>query len=207
MRSRYQNRQSWRLLAKQCVREAKLALDEKRERVAELRNDQQRLTLESQRLGAVMARLDDDVQLAMRGSDETLARAAIRKLLPLREADRRLAARLVTLRDEEKRIVERLAVQEQEFEILRARLQAELAAGGVEGGADTFESPVVTDDDVELELLRRKEHDAREATKGVELRWEREVSFCLLRSRDPRVQDHFADVSLLRGLHGSPPAS
>jgi phage shock protein A len=145
-----------RLLAKQILRDARLALDGKRARIAELQRDQQRLTFESKRLAVVMTRLDEDVALALEGNNDDLARAAVRKLLPLREADRRLRARLVILRDEETRSAERVGVQEQELEVLKARLQAELAAESVEVSEEGFERPVITDDDVELELLRRR---------------------------------------------------
>lgn len=146
-----------RLLAKQLVRDAKVALDAKRTRIAELRSHQERLTQESKRLVAVMARLDEDVALAMERRNDELARAAIRKLLPLREADRRLNARLVTVHDEESRSIERLALQEQELEILKTRLQAELAAEAAGRTEESFERPVITEDDVELELLRRRQ--------------------------------------------------
>lgn len=161
-----------RLLAKQLVRDAKLALDAKRTRIAELRSHQERLTRESKRLAAVMSRLDEDVALAMERGNDELARAAIRKLLPLREADRRLNARFVTLRDEESRSVERLALQEQELEILKTRLQAELAAEAAGRTDESFERPVITEDDVELELLRRRQASgppaAEDTRQGVE---------------------------------------
>jgi len=144
-----------RLLAKQILRDAKLALDAKRARISELRRDQERLTQESKRIAAVMARVDQDVSLAMEDGKEDLARAAIRKLLPLRETERRLSSRLVALGEDEARATERLAVQEQEYEILKARLQAELVADATQS-EEPFERLVITDDDVELELLRRR---------------------------------------------------
>jgi phage shock protein A len=147
-----------RLLAKQHLREAKLALDAKRAHIAELRNDQQRLTLDGKRLAALSARANDDVDLALRGDQDDLARAAIRRLLPLREAERRVGARLHALREEESRLAERLAIQEHELEILRTRVQADLAT--LECGDaldDPFESRTITDDDVDIELLRRRQ--------------------------------------------------
>lgn len=145
-----------RLLAKQCIREAKFALDSKRAHIASLRNDQQRLTREAARLGAVMGRVDQDVDLALGRGQAQLARAAIRKLLPLRDAGRQLAVRIEQLQHEEERLQQRLAVQEQEFEILKTRLEADLTAAEVTGdAAGGFERPAVTEEDVELELLRR----------------------------------------------------
>lgn len=151
-----------RLLAKQILRDAQLALESKRGRIAELQRGQQRLTAEQKRLAAVMARVDDDVTLAMAGENQDLARAAIRKLLPLRETDRRLTSRLAALHEEESRASERLVVQEQEFETLKTRLQAELAAEGTRSD-EPFERIVITDDDVELELLRRRRAASNEA--------------------------------------------
>ena len=145
-----------RLLAKQCLRDAQLALEGKRAHIASLENDQRRLTLETVRLGAVMSRIDQDVDLALARGQDDLARAAIRKLLPLKEAGRRLSEKLGELREEEQRGKERLAIQEQELEIVKTRLGAELTAAEVNGGVEGLERPVVTEDDVELELLRRR---------------------------------------------------
>jgi phage shock protein A len=146
-----------RLLAKQFVREAKLSLESKRAHIAELEENQHKLTLEGKRLAVLMERINQDVELAVRDGKDDLARAAIRRLLPLREAERRLLARIATLRDEQSRLTQRLALQEQEFEILTTRLQAELATFELRGQpADSFDNPIITDDDVELELLRRR---------------------------------------------------
>jgi phage shock protein A len=161
-----------RLLAKQLLRDAKLALDSKRARIAQLQGEQQRLALETKRLAAVMARVDQDVALAMQSGDDELSRSAIRKLLPLREADRRLHARMVVLREEESRSAERLAVQERDFEILKARVHAELAIPSSSAGDESCERPLITEDDVELELLRRRQSTDASAspqpTRGLE---------------------------------------
>jgi phage shock protein A len=155
-----------RLLAKQLLREAKLALDSKRAQIAQLQNEQQRLVFESKRLATVIARVDQDVVLAMQSGDDELSRAAIRKLLPLREADRALNARMVVLREEQARSTERLALQQREFEILKARLHAELAISSTSADHEAFERPVITEDDVELELLRRRQ--STDASAGSE---------------------------------------
>jgi len=162
-----------RLLAKQYLREAELALDSKRELIADITERQRRLMLEAKRIGELTARLDADVELAVSGGQQDLARAAIRKLLPLREAERRSSERLVTLKDEAAGASERLAAQEQQFEILKARLCAELAQlETTTPGEDGFRNPVVTEDDVELELLRRQRgacsHDGQAIQKGAE---------------------------------------
>ncbi len=146
-----------RLLGKQLLRDARIALDEKRAELADLKNQQRRLEVESKRLLAVIARLDQEVTFAMDSREEDLARAAIRKLLPLREAHRRLSDRLVTLRDEEARSSARIDEQERELEVLKARLSAELSLSQNERADEGFERQVITEDDVELELLRRRQ--------------------------------------------------
>jgi phage shock protein A len=154
-----------RLLAKQLVRDARNALDAKQTRLGELRAEEQRLVQEHKRLTAVMDRVEADVRLAMQEPDDALARGAIRKLLPLREAGRRLDERLATVREETTLLAERLAVQESELEVLRTRLSAELALAVDLGSSDdSFDRAVITEDDVELELLRRR--GARTAAEG-----------------------------------------
>jgi phage shock protein A len=155
-----------RLLAKQHLREAKLALDGKRAHIAELQSAGQRLAQDGKRLAALSARANEDVELALRGDQDDLARAAVRRLLPLREAERRVEARGQALREEEARLTERLAIQEHELEILRARLQADIAALACgEASDDPLDSRAITDDDVEIELLRRRQSLTSEARR------------------------------------------
>ncbi|HSJ99538.1 MAG TPA: PspA/IM30 family protein, partial [Myxococcota bacterium] len=72
------------LLLKQAVRDAELELLQKRARVDALRQEEERVRERAARCGAALTALDEDVELALAGGREELARFAIRRLLPLR---------------------------------------------------------------------------------------------------------------------------
>ena len=149
------------LLAKQCLREAELELDRKRAQRDALRERSRRLASEAERLEARCSTLDADVELALGGGKEELARFSVRKLLPLQRAAGEARARIETLEGEGRRLEATLAEQEAQLDEMRQRVRSLLAAEQT-GRAEACEAPPsVADEDVELELLRR-----RAATEG-----------------------------------------
>jgi len=145
------------LLLKQYVREAEIELNQKRARLEALRQEEQRLREELGRGEEELRALDEDVGLALRGEKDDLARFAIRRLLPRRSAVTALRAALEERVRQAGALAERLQEQEAQFEALRARVRAELARGA--GAVDLpgwMAEPVVADEEVELELMRRR---------------------------------------------------
>lgn len=152
------------LLLEQTLRDAELDLLEKRARVDALAQEEERVRLRAARCGAAAAALDEDVELALAGGREELARFAIRKLLPLRAERAALEREAASLAASCAAQAERLAAQEDELEELRARVRARLAEGPSCG--DPPDAPPPVDEaEVELELLRRR-GPAREAGGG-----------------------------------------
>jgi len=153
------------LLLKQSLREAELALLEKRARIAALAEEEARGCSRAERCRVEIVRLDEDVALALAGGREELARFAIRRLLPLREERAALEREAASLAASRGGLAERLEAQETELEELRARVRARLAQGD-EGTAraGAFGPPPVDDAEVELELLRRRGPAANEET-------------------------------------------
>ena len=153
------------LLLKQALRDAELDLLEKRARVDALAHEEERVRERAARCGAAIAALDEDVELALAGDREELARFAIRRLLPLREERAALEREAASLAASRGGLAERLEAQETELEELRARVRARLAQGD-EGTAraGAFGPPPVDDAEVELELLRRRGPAANEET-------------------------------------------
>lgn len=145
-----------RLLLRQCLREAELELDRKRARVAALAAEQKRLTAESERHESERAAADADVDLALADDNDELARFAVRRLLPLREALARLSERRARVAEERQAVGERLDEQERRLEELKSSVRAHLAAMPEEGAGSSAPGPSVGDEDVELELLRRR---------------------------------------------------
>jgi len=146
------------LLVKQHLREAELELTRKRARAEALEEEERRLGDEADRLEAQVARLDEDVELALGGGKDELARFALRRLLPLREAARARRTRIGELREDRVRLLERLEAQEAELDALRSRARARLAAIESREPDSTrpFAGAAVADEEVELELLRRR---------------------------------------------------
>jgi phage shock protein A len=152
-------------LLKQYLREAELELDRKRAQFEALRDEEARSAESLARREEENRALDEDIALALAGGKEDLARFAIRRLLPRRNEAKVLAARLVTLEKESQALGERLAEQEQKFEALRTRVRAELArATELDPPGGWLAEPAVADEEVELELMRRR--GAREGERS-----------------------------------------
>ena len=146
------------LLLKQCVREAEIALNHKRARLEVVRDEAKRLRDALAGTEGQTRMLDEDVTLALSGGKEALARFAARRLLAQQRVAETLRAQLTTRGDEERALAERVEVQQAQFESLRARVRAELAqrTEAAESGA-CAPDPAVADEEVELELLRRRQ--------------------------------------------------
>lgn len=141
------------LLLKQHLREAELELIQKRARLDGLNAEDERLTKALERRTAEVVALDEDVVLALDGGKDELARFAIRRLLPKRREQEALEAARVQVRDARTRLAAKLEAQESEFQELRERVQARLSEE--RSVADVPDTPSITDEEVELELLRR----------------------------------------------------
>jgi phage shock protein A len=145
------------LLLKQYVREAEIDLYRKRAELEALRDEEKRLREAQARREEEARALDEDVTLALAGGKDDLARFAIRRLLPRRSEAKAAAARLHELGERSRTIAERLAEQEGQFESLRARVRAELARESELGPSCGWQGePIVADEEVELELMRRR---------------------------------------------------
>lgn len=148
------------LLAKQHLREAELELDRKRAQVDALAEESRRLGDEVVRFESQIAGLDEDVELALAGGKEELARFTIRKLLPLRRAAESARRRIGELDEERERLAGKLGEQERALEELRSRVRNRIAAARAEEGCGLEAPALAADEEVELELLRRQSAQA-----------------------------------------------
>jgi len=144
------------LLLKQHLREAELEVAQKRAKLDAIDEERRRLSEEGQRLEARVAALDEDVELAMKGEDADLARFAVRRLLPKREALHTLCARAAQFDERRTRLQTRLESQEAPLGDLRARVRVAVVRPDPEP-IGWGEESVVTDEEVDLELLRRRD--------------------------------------------------
>ncbi len=144
------------LVLRQQVREAAAELDRKRCRIDALVAEDKDLRAEAERVGERRSALEEDVELAIAAGKDELARYAIKKLLPLRHGAQEIERRLEALAEERAGLEAQLAEQEAEFELLESRVKGFLARQGEgAGGARVLTDLTVTDQDVELELMRR----------------------------------------------------
>lgn len=145
------------LLLKQHVREAEIEIDRKRARLEAVREEEKRLGEALARRAEEIRSLDEDIALALAGGKDDLARFAIRRLLPRRGEVKVLQAQLEQRHAECGALAERLEAQEEQLEGLRTRVRAELALGCEAAPVPAWVSePVVADEEVELELMRRR---------------------------------------------------
>lgn len=144
------------LLLKQHLREAELEVGQKRAKLDAIEEECRRLSEDGQRLEVQVAALDEDVELAMGGDDEELARFAVRRLLPKRELLHTLFARAAQQGERRVRLQAQLDRQEAQLAELRPRVRAALARPDPEPFELAGET-VVTDEEVDLELLRRRD--------------------------------------------------
>jgi phage shock protein A len=146
---------------RQCLREAELDLEHKRARRAELETWLGGLARERERGREREAALERDVELALAQDAEALARFAVRDLLATRKQGAALDVQIQETRCERERLVSLLDAQEHELTELRERARAALARECLPGAelrvsdTDTCGSGV-RDEEVELELLRRR---------------------------------------------------
>jgi phage shock protein A len=145
------------LLLKQYVREAELEVDRKRARLCALRDEEKRLREALALREDEAHRLDEDIALALGGGKDDLARFAIRRLLPRRKEASVLRAQVAERAEEARVLGERIEAQQTELEALKTRVRAELARRSEGGSALWCGESSVADEEVELELLRRRQ--------------------------------------------------
>jgi phage shock protein A len=145
------------LLLKQCVREAEIELNRKQARLDAVRDEARCLREAIARAERGTHALDEDVALALGGGKHELARFAARRLLAHRHELQTLHTRLAERDSEEHTLAPRVEAQRTQFETLRGRVRSELARREDAGNRNRppCASPVA-DEEVELELLRRR---------------------------------------------------
>jgi phage shock protein A len=152
------------LLLRQHVREAELELLQKRARVEALTEEEARLRDELVRCGKRVEALEEDIALALDGEKEDLARFAIRRVIPERRELTALEAQIAEVGETRAKLAERLEEQERQFETLRQRARTHLAeASRRDDDLQGLAPPAVADEEVEIELLRRRQQRAGEA--------------------------------------------
>ena len=149
------------LLLRQHLREAELEILQKRARVEALGVEAERLAEEAGRRSERVAALDDDVELALSGGKDDLARFAASQLLSERRELEALQLQRTSVQETHVRVTERPGEQERALDELRARARTWLAGRERAVHDDLGGFSRIADEEVELELMRR-----RTATEG-----------------------------------------
>lgn len=146
------------LLLKQHLREAELAHDQHRARLGALQETCTRLTDALTHAERELADLDQDVQRALDAGKDDLARFAVRRLLPRRTAVTQLKRQLAERSRTTTELAERVTQQKAQLEGLRLRVRAEVARerSSTEPAPAAAGEGLVTDEEIELELIRRR---------------------------------------------------
>jgi phage shock protein A len=158
-------------MLKEHVRGAEAAVQRRRAAFVELAAEAARLTAERARARVDCERLERDVDLALSGGRKDLARYALRLLLRRRQVDDNVERRLTQVAKEQKELEIGLARQHAALEELRARVQTYLAEWEADHFAEGAEP--ITDEQVELELMRRT--DERDSAAAPVLQDERAI--------------------------------
>ncbi|MCA9542358.1 MAG: PspA/IM30 family protein [Myxococcales bacterium] len=143
------------LLLRQGVREAEIALADKRARLDGMRAEVKQLIETQDRLDARIKGLDADVALALSAGEDDLARFTVRRLLPMQRERTQRAERLTVVKADAAALAEEVERQAEDLDALKLRVRERLAALEREG-ADPFAPAPVADEEIELELLRRR---------------------------------------------------
>lgn len=145
------------LMLKQHLRDAELEVQRKRARATELSAEAQRLGDERKRVQLERERHEQDAELALSEERDELARKALARALPLAQLAQRIRERSEQNKQEQTELATVLGSQEAELVALRTRVEAFLAAEAAErSDTPVFVPAPVSDDQVEIELLRRK---------------------------------------------------
>ena len=156
------------LVLRQCLREAEAELSRNQARRYELVHWLEKLGVQREALAGRTRELDNEVRMAIEEGEEELARFSIRRLLATRRRSDGLEDQAQQAADELKRLGERVAMQESELAELRQKVASHLArerateAGCTSSLAESESPHLVRDEEVELELLRRRQRAASE---------------------------------------------
>jgi phage shock protein A len=150
------------LLLRQHLRDAEAEVERKRARLVELEATTEKLTTERSRARAEAQRTDRDASFALSEGREDLARFALKQHLTETRKLERIDARHQVIVAERQKLEELLATQKAALDELKTRVHAHLSAR--EAPESSFDVPPVGEEQVELELLRRRRSAAESSS-------------------------------------------
>ena len=113
-----------KLLAKQYLREAQIALDREQASCESMSDELRTIDREKNSIELEIEKIDQDVNLALSGGKQDLARFALRKLLQARSRLERLSKQKLSLEEKYSESQEKLAQRSEELIQLRERVRS-----------------------------------------------------------------------------------
>lgn len=150
------------LLLRQHLRDAEAEVERKRARLLELEAATEKLSTERSRAQGEAQRTDRDVSFALSEGREDLARFALKQHLTETRKLERIDARHQVIVAERQKLEDLLTAQNAALDELKTRVQAHLATR--EAPDSCFEMTPVGEEQVELELLRRRRSAAESSS-------------------------------------------
>jgi phage shock protein A len=161
-----------KLLLKQYLREMETSLDQKEAQLSTLSTRIDRLTAHSQRQTAEITKIDQDVDLALSEEKNDIARRLIRRRIDLTTAVGQIKDQISAASKEKASLAETINDQQLQYETLKARAETWHSHAENETFADaarSFPTDVgsiqIRDEQIELELIRRKAALAKDGAK------------------------------------------
>ena len=153
------------LLLRQYLREMETSLGQKEGQVAALGERIERMSAQVVRHSEEMEKLESDLNLALAKEKDDIARLLIRRRRTIERTVGHIKIQLETLNRDRSRLIETLADQKLTYESLKSRADAwhqrttddEPFASAAQTFAPDTSAPTVHDEEIELELIRRKE--------------------------------------------------
>lgn len=159
------------LLLKQHIREMEASLDHKEQQLRRLTHRIDRLTGQIARQGEEMDKLEQELTLALEKERDDMARMLIRRRRALEATSGHLKEQMERMTQETTQLSETLADQRLEYETLRAKADTYCRHAGdrlfeavSHHSAGPYFSVDPIDEEIELELLQRKEALQKGAT-------------------------------------------
>jgi phage shock protein A len=160
------------LLLKQYLREMETSLDQKKAQLKTLSARIDRLTVHTQHQTDEIDKIDQDVDLALSKEKNDIARMLIRRRLDVEAAVGKIKDQISAASNEKASLVETISDQELQYETLKARAETWHSLAENEPFADAarfFPTDVssiqIRDEQIELELIRRKAVLAKDGAK------------------------------------------
>jgi len=152
------------LLLKQCLREMENSLQQKEGRVQQLAESVRKIQADLSSRTKEIGKLENDLSLALRKENDTIAKMLIRKRIVQQKHCEHLQRQHESLLEEHKQLIELIDEQHLRYEILKVKASSFYGRheqNTVDEANELFNDALgainINEEEIEIELIRRKE--------------------------------------------------